>query len=170
MSLCTRYGLVIGAKAAPLVHVLMWLFAVVAWPVSKLLEFILGGHHGIIYRRAELKELVNLHSAAQLHGGDLDKDTAEIIGHTLDLQEKVARDAMQPIGRVFMLPLSTCLDTETLRTICRMGHSRVPVYEDVEWREDGESKRARKIVGVLLVKLCVLLDPDGAFLLLLLLV
>jgi hypothetical protein len=26
--------------------------SIIAWPVAKLLEFVLGAHHGIIYRRA----------------------------------------------------------------------------------------------------------------------
>lgn len=81
---------------------------IVAWPVAKLLEFVLGSHHGIIYRRAgmsrnclpplwssscaELKELIALHSSSQQHGGDLKMDTVTIIGATLDLQEKVVRE------------------------------------------------------------------------------
>jgi len=64
---------------------------VIAWPVAKLLEFVLGSHHGIIYRRAELKELIAMHSSHAIHGGDLKTDTVTIIGATLDLQEKVVK-------------------------------------------------------------------------------
>ena len=63
---------------------------IVSWPVAKLLEFILGPHHGIMYRRAELKELVAMHANTGELGGDLKKDTVAIIGATLDLQEKVS--------------------------------------------------------------------------------
>ncbi len=66
----------------------------VAWPVAKLLEFVLGPHHGIIYRRTELKELIAMHSSAGEHGGDLKKDTVTIIGGALDLQEKVVKQAI----------------------------------------------------------------------------
>lgn len=62
---------------------------IVAWPVAKLLEFALGPHHGIIYRRAELKELIAMHSNVGELGGDLKMDTVNIIGEVLDLQEKV---------------------------------------------------------------------------------
>lgn len=79
---------------------------IVAWPVAKLLEvcsyvsvlkfipmvllqFALGPHHGIIYRRAELKELIAMHSSVGEYGGDLKTDTVTIIGGALDLQEKV---------------------------------------------------------------------------------
>lgn len=80
---------------------------IIAWPIAKLLEFTLGSHHGIIYRRAgmclpyiaisviqkyssELKELIALHSSVGEYGGDLRSDTVTIIGATLDLQEKTA--------------------------------------------------------------------------------
>lgn len=62
--------------------------------MAKLLEFVLGPHHGIIYRRAELKELIAMHSSQGRHGGDLKTDTVTIIGATLDLQEKVVKQVI----------------------------------------------------------------------------
>lgn len=56
--------------------------------MAKILEIVLGPHHGIIYRRAELKELIAMHENAGELGGDLKKDTVTIIGGALDLQEK----------------------------------------------------------------------------------
>lgn len=66
-------------------------------------------------------------------GGELHHDTAAIIGHTLDLQEKVVRDAMTPIDgvsccnlyasetdlsfQVFMLSIDSVLDYVTLTKI-----------------------------------------------------
>jgi metal transporter CNNM len=104
----------------------------VAWPVAKLLEWVLGPHHGIIYRRAELKELIAMHSSVGEYGGDLKTDTVTIIGGALDLQEKVVKQAMTPIEDVFMLSIDAKLDYETLKKICSTGHSRIPVYEEVE--------------------------------------
>ena len=55
---------------------------------------------------------------------------AVIVGHTLDLQEKKARDAMTPLADAFMLDAdATKLDYPTLRKILEAGHSRIPVYE-----------------------------------------
>ncbi|KAI0031092.1 hypothetical protein K488DRAFT_52853, partial [Vararia minispora EC-137] len=158
-SICTRHGLYIGAKMAPLMHVLLWTLGLIAWPVAKLLEYVLGPHHGIIYRRAELKELIALHSTVGDLGGDLRTDTVTIIGATLDLQEKTAAQAMTPIERVFMLPADARLDYATLRRICLTAHSRIPVYEEVD--SPGGS-RVKRILGILLVKQCVLLDPEDA--------
>ncbi|OSX62805.1 hypothetical protein POSPLADRAFT_1180890 [Postia placenta MAD-698-R-SB12] len=188
-SLCTRYGLYFGAKMAPYVRVLIWTLGIVAYPVAKLLELVLGPHHGIIYRRAELKELIAMHSNVGELGGDLNRDTVTIIGGALDLQEKVVKQAMTPIEDAFMLSIDSRLDFETLRKICRTGHSRIPVYEEVEIpapalvmgapvsndimnapiaevRKDGPTSskmvKAKRIVGILLVKQCVLLDPKEA--------
>ncbi|KAI0631544.1 DUF21-domain-containing protein [Trametes polyzona] len=187
-SLCTRYGLYFGAKMAGFVQLLLWTFGIVAWPVAKLLEFVLGPHHGIIYRRAELKELIAMHSNAGQLGGDLKTDTVTIIGGALDLQEKVVRQAMTPIKDVFMLSIDAKLDYETLRKVCLTGHSRIPVYEEVEipvpklvakvnisegdldasasrLSLDGrqqQTQKVKKIIGILLVKQCVLLDPNDA--------
>lgn len=85
-SICSRYGLLVGAKAARMTQVclialsttrfvrpdfadlpvpsssqiLIYVAYPVAKPVSLLLEKILGSHNGIIYRKAELRELVGL--------------------------------------------------------------------------------------------------------------
>ncbi|TFY74732.1 hypothetical protein EWM64_g9280 [Hericium alpestre] len=181
-SICTRHGLYIGAKMAPFVRVLIWglvsiqfLFdvlyllmflgiqGIVSWPIAKLLEYLLGPHHGIIYRRAELKELIAMHSSVGELGGDLRSDTVTIIGATLDLQEKTAKQAMTKIEDVFMLSIDAKLDYETLKKVCRTGHSRIPVFEEIEMPDGtGSMIKAKKILGILLVKQCVLLDPNDA--------
>ncbi len=92
-----------------------------------------------------------------------------------------------------MVSIDSKLDYDLLRKICRTGHSRVPVYEEVEVpmaavplgagilsapplgpdpctsnsteggdmsvKKDQRMVKVKKIVGVLLVKHCVLLDP-----------
>ncbi|KAF9444552.1 DUF21-domain-containing protein [Macrolepiota fuliginosa MF-IS2] len=191
-SLFTRHGLYLGAKMAGFTRVLIYGLGIISWPVAKLLEFALGKHHGIIYRRAELKELIAMHDSHEAHGGDLKTDTVTIIGATLDLQEKVVRQAMTPIDQVFMLSIDSKLDYDLMKKICQTGHSRVPVYEEIEvpiasvplgsgipsssvigngaaagtssgaGNKDQRMVKVKKIVGVLLVKHCVLLDPEDA--------
>lgn len=163
-SLFTRHGLYLGAKMATFTKCLIVIMGVIAWPVAKLLEFVLGAHHGIIYRRAELKELIAMHSSHAPLGGDLKTDTVTIIGATLDLQEKVVKQAMTPIEDVFMLSIDSKLDYALLKKIWETGHSRVPVYEEVDVPVSGTEpmRKMKKILGILLVKQCVLLDPKDA--------
>ena len=143
--------------------------------MAKLLEFILGSSHGIMYRRAELKELIAMHATTGELGGDLKTDTVTIIGATLDLQEKVVRQAMTPIDKVFMLNIDSKLDYDTIKKISETGHSRIPVYEEVDVPavEGSElsltkkgtplTQKVKKIVGILLVKQVRILSPlyDG---------
>jgi len=85
---------------------------------------------------------------------------------------------MTPIEDVFMLSIDSKLDYDLLKRICQNGHSRVPVYEEIEvparavlTSEDGlrheerngpRTMKVKKIIGILLVKQCVLLDPKGS--------
>ncbi|PKI84894.1 hypothetical protein MVES1_001346 [Malassezia vespertilionis] len=130
-SVCSRYGLRIGASLALLTRFVMILLWPIAWPVSRIMHYTLGPHRGIVYRRAELKELVTMHAISGGHGGDLKRDTVTIVGGALDMQVKVVKEAMTPIDQVHMIPITACLDYTTLEKIVRSGHSRIPVYQDV---------------------------------------
>ena len=48
----------------------MALLVIIAWPLSKLLDCLLGKDQGAFYRRAELKALVGLHGPEGLHPGE----------------------------------------------------------------------------------------------------
>ncbi|KAL8287495.1 hypothetical protein RQP46_003353 [Phenoliferia psychrophenolica] len=157
-SVCSRFGLAIGSAMVTPVRVMIYCFYIVSWPVARLLEYLLGAHSGVVYRRAELKELINMHSDATGHGGDLQQDTITIVGATLDLQTKVVSDAMTPLSQIFMLPITSVLDYETLGRVLKAGHSRIPVYEEVV--VNGKTKN--KVIGVLLTKQLILLDPEDA--------
>ncbi|RHZ83051.1 hypothetical protein Glove_99g133 [Diversispora epigaea] len=149
-AVCSRYGLVIGAFFAWPVRILIWVTYVVSYPMAKLLDLILGENHGIIYRRAELKELIMYHETSTERGGDLVKDSVTIIRGALDLQDKVVESAMTPINKAFMIPIDSIMDRITVREIYSTGHSRIPVY--------GESRE--KILGVLLSKSLIMYSPD----------
>ncbi|KAF8995446.1 hypothetical protein BDQ17DRAFT_1250645 [Cyathus striatus] len=180
-SIFTRHGLYLGAKMAGLTTVLIWVMGVIAWPVAKLLEWILGPHHGIIYRRAgratELKELIAMHSNASPHGGDLKSDTVNIIGATLDFQEKTVLQAMTPISDVFMLSIDAKLDNDTMLQVMNSGHSRIPIFEEIDIpsglqltqtgeintkTENLKTENVKRIIGILLVKRLVSLNVQDA--------
>ena len=84
------------------VRVLIYFWYPIGWPVAKLLEWILGAHHGIIYRRSELRELIKFHAVGGEGGGDLDYDTVTMAQGALDLAQKSVREAMTPIDQVFV--------------------------------------------------------------------
>ncbi|KAJ1778698.1 hypothetical protein LPJ77_003971 [Coemansia sp. RSA 2523] len=147
-SACARYGLAIGAFFAYPVRLLQYALAPLGYPIALLLDYVLGPDHGVIYKKAQLKELVSLSDAA--HGGNLSADEVTIIRGALELSDKRIVEVMTELKNVFMVDIDARLDRELLTEMLRQGHSRVPVYEGA--REN--------IVGVLLVKSLILLDPD----------
>lgn len=66
-AVCARHGLHIGAKFAPFVLCLMYAEFPVAYPIAKLLDWLLGEAHGTVYKKAELKTFVGLHRRAHHH-------------------------------------------------------------------------------------------------------
>lgn len=108
-AVCTRYGLAIGANLLWLVKFLMFLCYPISYPVGKCLDIALG-HDEVLFRRAQLKALVSIHSKEAGKGGDLSHDETTIISGALDLTGKTAEEAMTPIESTFSLDVNTKLD------------------------------------------------------------
>ncbi|XP_073131975.1 DUF21 domain-containing protein At4g14240-like [Henckelia pumila] len=140
-AICSRYGLAVGANFIYLVRVLMIICYPISYPIGKILDCVLG-HNEALFRRAQLKALVSIHSREAGKGGDLTHDETTIISGALDLTEKTAEEAMTPIESTFSLDVNSKLDWEAMGKILARGHSRVPVY----------SGNPKNIIGLLLVK------------------
>lgn len=160
-TVCARYALRIGAVCAKPVAVLIYLLYPIVWPISRLLSKLIGEHTGVIYRPAELKELVNLHARKSQQGGDLAEDVVTIIGSAIDLQERVVQDSMTALDNCFMLDINSQLNYKTMSAILSSGRSRIPVYENI-FTPAGPGRR---IVGALLTKQLILIDPEDGILL-----
>ncbi|XP_051130591.1 DUF21 domain-containing protein At4g14240-like isoform X2 [Andrographis paniculata] len=140
-AICSRYGLAVGANLVWLVQILMVICYPVSYPIGKILDFVLG-HDEALFRRAQLKALVSIHSQEAGKGGELTRDETTIISGALDLTEKTAEEAMTPIESTFSLDVNSKLNWEAMGKILARGHSRVPVY----------SGNPKNIIGLLLVK------------------
>ncbi|GLI66609.1 hypothetical protein VaNZ11_010530 [Volvox africanus] len=149
-AVCSRYGLKVGAYSAWFVRILMTICSPIAWPIGKLLDFMLGPDHSALFRRAQLKALVDLHGSGAGFGGTLSEDEVHVIRGALDLTNKVACRSMTPLNKVFMLSTEDRLDERTLQAILMSGHSRIPVHRE------GNRKA---IIGLILVKELVLINP-----------
>ncbi|XP_057546597.1 DUF21 domain-containing protein At4g14240-like isoform X1 [Amaranthus tricolor] len=140
-AICTRYGLAVGANFVWLVRFLMIVCYPIAYPIGKVLDYLLG-HSDVLFRRAQLKALVSIHSKEAGKGGELTHDETTIISGALDLTEKTAEEAMTPIESTFSIDVHSKLDWEAMGKILARGHSRVPIY----------SGNPKNIIGLLLVK------------------
>ena len=58
---CVRYGLAIGGACAPIVLAMMFIFSPIAYPIAKLLDYVLGAESGNTYKKAELKSFLQFH-------------------------------------------------------------------------------------------------------------
>ena len=146
---CSAYGLEIGAHSAIFVKILMFLTSPLVIPIAWVLDKILGHRQTALFRRAELKALMDIHDEGQDFGGQLSSDEVRIIKGALDLTNKRAKAAMTPLDMVFMLPLDATLDEGTLTGILASGHSRIPVHQPGNRGE---------ILGILLTKELILVD------------
>ncbi|XP_055959541.1 DUF21 domain-containing protein At2g14520-like isoform X2 [Mercurialis annua] len=129
-AVCARYGLAIGAAVAPIVRVLVCICFPIAYPISKLLDYLLGEGHDALFRRAELKTLVDLHGNEAGKGGELSRHETTIITGALELTDKMAKDAMTPISETFSIDINAKLNNALTKLMLEKGHSRVPVYHE----------------------------------------
>ncbi|XP_050219291.1 DUF21 domain-containing protein At4g14240 [Mercurialis annua] len=148
-AICTRYGLAVGANLVWLVRILMIICYPIAYPIGKILDWVLG-HNDALFRRAQLKALVSIHGQEAGKGGELTHDETTIISGALDLTEKTAEEAMTPIESTFSLDVNSKLDWEAMGKVLARGHSRVPVF----------SGNPKNIIGLLLVKSLLTVRPE----------
>jgi metal transporter CNNM len=51
-AVCSRHGLAIGSFFAWPVRILIYALFIIAWPIAKVLDLLLGSQHGVLYRSA----------------------------------------------------------------------------------------------------------------------
>lgn len=145
-AVCSRHGLAVGAKTLGITKFFMAITSPLSYPISKILDIVLGKELGTVYNRKRLIELLRVTQ----ENIDLNKDEVNILTGALVLQEKKVTDIMTPLGDCFMLDVESILDFKTISEIKDKGYSRIPVYEDEE----------ANVIHVLLAKDLLFVDPD----------
>ena len=143
---CSRYALHIGAVCVPIVQVLMLLMYPVTKPMSIILDYALGEELGTIHSRKELTELLRIHVA---HGA-MDVETGQISAGAITYQDKKVSEVMSPYESSYIISAADLLNFQKITEIFKSGYSRIPVYE----------KDRHDIIGILLVKDLIFVDPD----------
>lgn len=142
----SRYALDLGAKVVWLVKIFVLVLYPICWPLSVLLDKILGDEVPTIYSKTELIKLIEDHEVSQ--ESSLDRDEQKIIKGALSFSRKKVEDVMTPESEVFSLPATQKIDNKTLKLIFSAGHSRIPIYE--EEKDD--------IIGLLYTKDLIILN------------
>ncbi|XP_054265881.1 unextended protein-like [Macrosteles quadrilineatus] len=141
-SICSAYPLQIGAKTVYITRTCMILTFPVSYPLSEILNFIVGKELTKSYNKERLKEL--------LKKTNLPTHEEKIISGILDFSSKKVEDVMTNLNDIFKLPITAVMNFETIAEILASGYSRVPIYVGDKWN----------IQYVLLTKELALLDPD----------
>nr|GAT58086.1 predicted protein [Mycena chlorophos] len=149
-ALSVRYGLRIGAACAPLVLTMMYLLAPVAYPMARLLDWVLGAEGAYTYKKTQLKSFLQLHRTGE---DPLCDDEISILNGTLELGKKSVEQIMTPMRDVVTLAADAILDDKLLDFILNSGYSRFPVHEK------GNTKA---FIGLLLVKKLLRYDTSRA--------
>ena len=149
---CSRHGLYIGANTVWIVKIFIVLMYIIAWPISLALDYVLGRDIGQVFSANELNKLIRIHVEnpdAQEESG-LNKDDGNLLTGALEYKDKIVRDVMTELDKVFMVESSTRLTFQVLMDIYKSGFTRIPVYEIDR----------QNIVGMLFTKDLILIDPD----------
>ena len=126
----------------------MVLTSPVAYPLSWILDKLLGEEIGCVYNREQLMEYIRI----TREYNRLDNTEVGIISGALALKSKTAADIMTPLEEIFSLPVDKKLNWQTICQINDSGFSRIPVYGG-----DDPSN----IVGLLHTRDLALIDPSG---------
>ena len=135
-----------GAYTIWLTKSFMFLTSPLAWPLSKLLDVVLGREVGTVYNKQKLMELLRVTDGMN----DLQKDEVDMVTGALVLNKKKVEDVMTRIDDAYMLPLDKVLDFETVSEIKAQGYSRIPVY----------NQERNTVVYILFAKDLMFLDTE----------
>ncbi|KAG9353536.1 hypothetical protein JZ751_011652 [Albula glossodonta] len=145
-ALCSRHGLAVGANTILLTKFFMVFTFPLSFPVSKLLDCVLGQEIGTVYNREKLVEMLKVTEPYN----DLVKEELNIIQGALELRTKTVEDVMTPLSNCFMIHIDAILDFNTMSEIMQSGYTRIPVYDE----------ERSNIVDILYVKDLAFVDPD----------
>ncbi len=123
----SRYALDVGARTAWLVKVFIFVLYPICWPLSKLLDKVLGDEMPTVWSRKELAEIIKHHEDST--ESELDSDEERIILGALSFSDKKIMDIITPRSVVFALEIDTPLNARMLNKIKRSGFTRIPIYE-----------------------------------------
>jgi len=139
-AICSRYPLEIGSKAAPIFRIFMYALWIICWPLSKIMDKLLGPEPPQRHTKFEIGEMIKDHQADT--SSDIDKREADTVMGALTFSDKIAKDVMTPKRNVYRFYEDDKLTTELIDDIINKGHTRVPIFK---------SKRDR-VLGIVLVK------------------
>lgn len=146
---CSRYAIAIGARTIWLVKFFIFIFYPICYPLSLVLNKMLGSELPTIWSKRELQEIIKFHEDSK--HSDVDADEERIMLGALSYSNKIAEDVMTPRTIMFALDINSTLDQKTLAGIKKHGFSRIPVYKT----------QVDNVIGILYVKDIIGIEPGS---------
>jgi metal transporter CNNM len=147
---CAKYALHVGARSVNIVWCMMMVMSFVTYPMSLLLDSILGKDLGQVYSSSELAEMVKLQLEKGAQNEADGRMAKQVFEGALAFRNKTVKDVMTKLESAHQLHEEVILDYETVSEIFMSGFSRIPVY--------GENLHDHK--GLLYTKDLILYDPE----------
>ncbi len=144
----SRFALKLGAKAAPLVRLLIFIFYPVSAPIAWILDKVLGEELPTIYSKQELIKLIEEHEDSG--DGVIDEDEERILKGALTFSDKKVKDVMTPETVIESYSINQRVDKDFINKIKNSSFSRFPIFD--EENED--------VVGILHATSLIGLDGD----------
>lgn len=124
----SRFALSLGSKTVWLVKIFIFLLYPIAYPLSVILDKLLGEELQTIWSKHEIKEIIKHHEDHE--SSDIDEDEERILLGALSFSESVVKKIMTPKHVLYMLKKSTVLDKKQLLEIRSKGFTRIPVFDE----------------------------------------
>jgi len=123
-----RHALSLGARMVPLVKIFLVLLFPLCYPLSKMLDMMLGEEMPTVYSKKELMKIVEEHEDSQ--HSDLDEDEERIVIGALSFSSKTVKDILTPRTVVYALDEEQILNKKLLEEIKTGSFTRIPVFKE----------------------------------------
>jgi metal transporter CNNM len=141
----SRHALTLGAKTVWLVKIFIFLMYPIAYPLSIVLDKLLGEELQTLWSKKEIKEIIKDHGKGE--DADLDRDEERILLGALSFSDITVRKIMTPKTVLYSLDSKAVLDMTSLLEIKEKGFTRIPVYDGKEDNIIG-TLNAKDLIGV----------------------
>uniref|UniRef100_A0A914Z559 CNNM transmembrane domain-containing protein n=1 Tax=Panagrolaimus superbus TaxID=310955 RepID=A0A914Z559_9BILA len=139
-AICNKRALSIASNLRIVVILMMGMLCIFAWPLSRLLDCVLGREPIRVYDLKQLSIILEEHGANK-----------ELLGNVMKFPSLKIGKIMTKIQDAYLLSQNDILDMNRKIGILEKGYTRVPVYAELD---------RKKIVAVLNVKDLILLNSD----------
>lgn len=141
-AISSRWGPWLASKCLWLTHFLLLLPGPISFPLSWLLEKMIGLDPSCCYMRLRILEMARCGDPySELVRDEFSKGA---------LRNRTVEDILTPVNDCFMLATDALLDFSTMSSIMESGYTRIPVYEN----------ERTNIVDILYLKDLAYVDPD----------